>query len=206
VWTTGAKTGFGTARGTDSLVYTVGRGVATEMFHPRIDTPSVRTSQLLISDGETFTDREDREDREDRDTVHRTRVLDRRGLTYRVVNTDKDGDYRITKTYVTDPSSSTVLVDVRFRSLTGEPFDVYVLHDPALDNNGTDDRGRSRAGSLLAREPDMGSALVAYPALGRTSSGFQGVSDGWTDLADDHEMDWTYRAREPGNVVQTGHT
>jgi glucoamylase len=61
--------------------YTLGTGVATEMFYPRIDTPSVRNSQLVISDGSTFTDREDR------DTTHRTTVLDGRGLTYRVVNT-----------------------------------------------------------------------------------------------------------------------
>ncbi len=202
VWTDGAKTGFGTARGTQSRVwYTVGRGgSATELFYPRVDTPSVRESQLVISDGETFSDREDR------DTRHRVRVLDRRGLTYEVVNTDQDGDYRITKTFVTDPSRSTVLVDIRFESLSGEPYDVYLLHDPGLDNDGTDDRGGTRGATLFARQDGMGSTLATRPALTSTSSGYAGRSDGWTDLANDHTMDWTYTAAEPGNVVQLGRT
>ncbi len=202
VWTDGAKTGFGTARGVHSKVwYTLGRGgTATEMFYPRIDTPSVRESQLVVSDGTGFTDREDR------DTRHRVEVLDHRGLTYRVVNTDKDGDYRITKTFVTDPDFSTVLVDVRFVSLSGEPYDVYLLHDPGLGNDGADDRGGTRDHTLVARQDGLASTLATTPALTRTSSGYRGRSDGWTDLADDHAMDWTYTAPAPGNVVQTGRT
>ena len=208
VWTNGAKTGFGTAHtaARSKVWYTVGGGATTELFYPRIDTPSVRKSQLVISDGTTFTDREDR------DTRSRSRVLGGRGLTYRVVNTDKDGDYRIVKTYVTDPQRSSVVVDVRFESLTGDPYDVYVLHDPALDNDGTDDTARSRDGLLLAAQPgdaapsSMGSTLATEPALTDTSSGYQGTSDGWTDLADDHTLDWSYTASEPGNVVQVGRT
>ncbi len=200
-WTNGAKTGFGTARGLRSQVwYTLNAGKATEMFYPRIDTPSVRDSQLVVSDGRTFTDREDQ------DTTHRTRVLAGRGLTYRVTNTAKSGDYRIVKTYVTDPVRSTVLVNVRFVSLTGQPYDVYVLHDPALDNDGTDDTGHGQAATLLASQPGMGSAVATSPALIRVSSGYLGASDGWTDLRADHQMDWSYVAPEPGNVVQTGQT
>jgi glucoamylase len=201
VWTRGSKDGFGTARGLKSKVwYTLGTGVATEMFYPRIDTPSVRNSQLVISDGSTFTDREDR------DTTHRTTVLDGRGLTYRVVNTAKSGDYRIVKTYVTDPARSTVLVDIRFISLTGDPYQVYVLHDPALGDDGTDDTGGGTGATMLASQPGMGSAVAADPALTKISTGYLGVSDGWTDLRFDHTMDWTYVAPTPGNIVQTGET
>ncbi len=202
VWTDGAKTGFGTARGVDSKVwYTLGRnGTAGELFYPQLDTPSVRESQFVVTDGEGFTDREDT------DTWHRVRVLDDRGLTYEVVNTDKDGDYRLTKTFVTDPDRSTVLVDVRFESLSGEPYDVYLLHDPGLGNDGIDDRGDTRGRSLVARQAGLASTVTTRPALTRMSSGYAGTSDGWTDLADDHTMDWTYAAPEPGNVVQTGRT
>ena len=202
VWTNGSKTGFGTAYTArrSKVWYTLAGAAATELYYPRIDTPSVRKSQLVVSDGETFTDREDR------DTVPRAQVLDRRGLTYRLVNTDKDGDYRITKTYVTDPQRPTVLVDIRFESLTGEPYDVYLLHDPALGNDGTDDTARSRDGLLIAQQDGMGSTVATRPALTETSSGYQGASDGWADLAEDHQLDWTYRATEPGNVVQTGRT
>jgi glucoamylase len=201
LWTRGNKTGFGTARTLASKVwYTVGDGKATELFYPRIDTPSVRDSQLIVTDGQTFTDREDR------DTTHQTRVLPGRGLTYRVVNTAKSGRYRITKTFVTDPARSTVLVKIRFVSLTGRRYRVYVLHDPALGNDGTDDTGSGLHGTLLSAQSDIGSALAADPALTQTSSGYLGVSDGWTDLRTDHRMDWSYVAPTPGNVVQTGRT
>src|SRR5262249_44286063 len=43
-------------------------------------------------------------------------------------------------------------------------------------------------------------------ALGQSSSGYMGTSDGWTDLKTDHRMDWTYDAPQPGNVVQTART
>jgi glucoamylase len=200
-WTNGAKTGFGTARGVASKVwFTLANGRATEMFYPRIDTPSVRDSQLVVSDGATFTDREDI------DTRHRTRVLDGEGLTYRVVNTARSGDYRIVKTFVTDPARSTVLVDVRFVSLTGDPYQVYVLHDPALGDDGTDDTGGGPGVRLLASQQGIGSAVAASPAFTRTSTGYRGVSDGWTDLRFDHTMDWSYVAQTPGNIVQTGET
>ncbi len=200
-WTNGAKVGFGTSHTTDSKVwYTVSRGKATEMFYPRIDTPSVRDSLLVVSDGSTFTDREDR------DTRHRTRVQRGRGLTFQVVNTARSGDYRITKTFVTDPARDTLLVDVTFRSLTGEPYDVYVLHDPALGNDGSDDTARGSESAMLSSQADMGSAVVADPALTDVSSGYFGVSDGWTDLKRDHRLDWSYTAPEQGNVVQVART
>ena len=50
----------------------------------------------------------------------------------------------------------------------------------------------------------MASALVASTGFARTSSGFVGVSDGWTDLEDDRQMDWSYDSAPDGNVLQTG--
>ncbi len=200
-WVTGDKDGFGTARGTASKVwYTLNSGTLSEVYYPRIDTPSTRDTSLLVTDGATFTDREGR------DTVHSVRLLDSRALVYQQVNRARSGRYVITKTYVTDPATSTVLVDVTFRSLTGRPYQVYVLHDPALTMTGNDDTGRSGGGGLLASDASTGSALLASPALGRTSSGYAGVSDGWTDLRSDHRMDWSYRAPRLGNVVQTART
>ncbi len=50
----------------------------------------------------------------------------------------------------------------------------------------------------------MASALVAAPAFTRTSNGFVGTSDGWTDLASDRTLDWSYDSAPDGNVLQTG--
>jgi len=119
------------------------------------------------------------------------------------VNTARSGRWRITKTYVTDPARSAVLVDVTFESLTGRPYQLYVLCDPALSNTGDDDRGERRGNALVAFDAANASALMSAPSLGRASTGFQGVSDGWTDLRADHRLDWTYdSAAQPGNVVQ----
>ena len=70
-------------------------------------------------------------------------------LTYRLVNTAKSGAWRITKTFVTDPARSTVLEDVRFESLTGKEYQLYLLHDVALSMTGNDDTGRTGTGGAL---------------------------------------------------------
>jgi glucoamylase len=200
-WVTGDKDGFGTARGTASKVwYTLHGGELSEIYYPRIDTPSTRDTQLVVSDGRTFTDREST------DTTHEVRLLDSQSLTYQQIDRAKSGDYVITKTYVTDPQRSTVLVDIDFRSLTGHRYQVYVLHDPALTMTGNDDTGTTQQGALVATDGTNSDAVLASSGFRKTSSGYQGTSDGWTDLATDHQMDWTYTADQPGNVVQTGLT
>jgi glucoamylase len=200
-WVTGDKDGFGTARGTASKVwYTLHRGELSEIYYPRIDTPSTRDTQLVVTDGGTFTDRENR------DTIHRVRLLDARSLSYQQIDRAKSGKYLITKTYTTDPARSTVLVDIRFQSLTGHPYRVYVLHDPALSMTGNNDTGGTLAGALVASDGTSSDAVVASSGFAKTSSGYLGTSDGWRDLAADHHMDWTYTAAQPGNVVQTGAT
>src|ERR1044071_747544 len=110
-WAPGDKDGFGTARGVRSKVwYTLRDGELSEIYYPRIDTPSTRDTQLIVSDGSTFTDAERTA------TTHRVRLLDAKSLVYQQIDRAKSGKYVITKTYVTDPLRSTVLVNIRFRS------------------------------------------------------------------------------------------
>ncbi|HEY0487617.1 MAG TPA: glycoside hydrolase family 15 protein [Mycobacteriales bacterium] len=198
-WSPGDKDGFGTAVGaTGSKVwYTLNDGTLSEVYHPRIDTPATRDTQLVVSDGATFSDREDQA------TTHLTQLVDRDALVYRQVDTARSGDYRITKTYVTDPARSAVLVDVLFESLSGHPYDVYVLHDVGLGLNADDDTGHH---GMLATDGVQSSAVLASTGYTKTSSGYADRSDGWTDLRDDHRMDWSYDATARGNVVQLGRT
>jgi len=199
-WNEGDKDGFGTAVGTASKVwYTLADGELTDVYYPRIDTPSIRDSQFVVTDGATFTDREDS------DSTHLVTLLRPDSLTYRITNTAKSGAWRITKTFVTDPARSSVLADVQFESLTGKEYQLYLLHDVALSMTGNDDTGATGdGGSLLSSDGTNASAVVTSPELGKTSSGYLGTSDGWTDLASDHQMDGKYDATTPGNVVQTG--
>jgi glucoamylase len=200
-WAAGDKDGFGTSRTSRSKVwYTLNDGALTEVFFPRIDTPATRDTQLVVSDGTTFVDREDE------DTDREVHLIRARSPVYRQVNTAKSGKYRITKTYVTDPRRSAVLVDIRFEALSGGPYTVYVLHDVGLGLNANDDTGRSADAGLLASDDVLSSAVLASTGFAKTSSGYLDRSDGWTDLKDDRRMDWSYTARERGNVVQLGET
>jgi glucoamylase len=200
-WTPADKDGFGTAAGTTSKVWdTLSDGELTEVYYPDLGTPAVRDLQLVISDGRTFVDTE-------RDaTTHSVRLLDRRSLLYRQIDTARSGRYRIVKTYATDPARNTLLIRVRVVSLTGRPLHVYVLHDPSLSNDGNDDSGTTRGRDLLVQDAKAGGALVGAPRFRATSNGYLGTSDGLTDLRDDFRMDWHYADAPAGNVVQTART
>jgi glucoamylase len=200
-WTPADKDGFGTATSLTSKVWhTLEQGELTEVYYPDLGTPAVRDLQLVVSDGKTFAERE-------RDaTDHHVELVDQRSLTYRQIDTAKSGRYRIVKTYVTDPARNALLIDVRFQSLDGHAYKVFALLDPALSNDGNDDSGTTAHGALLTSDAKAGSALVADPAFGRTSTGYLDSSDGWTDLRDDFRMDWTYRDSPSGNVAQTAET
>ena len=67
---------------------------------------------------------------------------------------------------------------------------------------GDDDTGSTQSGALVATDGTDSDAVLASSGFRKTSSGYQGQSDGWTDLASDHQMDWTYTAGQPGNVVR----
>jgi glucoamylase len=85
-WVTGDKDGFGTAQGTTSKVwYTLNSGELSEIYYPRIDTPSTRDTQLVVTDGRTFTDRETT------DTIHQIRLLDAQSLIYQQTGRAQSG-------------------------------------------------------------------------------------------------------------------
>ena len=201
IWTEADKDGFGTATTLRSNTWlTLDDGRLTEVYYPNLGTPAVRDLQLIVSDGRSFTEREQDS------TTQRVRLLDPRSLSYRQVNTDRDGLYRIVKTYTTDPARSSVLVHVEFHALTRRKLSLYVLHDPALSNNGDDDSGASQAGGLVAWDDSAASALLTDARFRRTSSGFLGRSDGWTDLRADERMNRAHEIARGGNVVQTART
>ncbi|MGH3756942.1 glycoside hydrolase family 15 protein [Actinophytocola sp.] len=188
------KEAFGTTHGgAESPVwFTLGGGRMTEVFYPDLSTPAVRDLQLVVTDGQTFTERA-------QDVDVRTEPVSNHGLTFRQVATGTG--WQAETTYVTDPRRASVLVDVTLRSQ--RPLQAYVLYDPALSREGNDDSGTSGT-ELVASDAATTSALVAEGGFAATSTGYLGTSDGWTDLADDHTMDWTYGNAGPGNVVQTG--
>ena len=203
-WRSGDKDGIGTSLGRTSKVwYTLTDGTMSETYYPAADTPNVRDLGFVVSDGSTSSQRETD------GTTQRVELADPTSLTYRQITTDDGGRWRITKTYVTDPERPTVVMDVSFESLSGEPFSLYALYDPSLAGTAAGDSGSGTAGALLASDTHLAdrpvaSALVSSTGFAATSTGYAGSSDGWTDLADDHDLDATYDSAGPGNIVQTG--
>src|SRR4051812_18997999 len=202
-WTTGNKQGLGTSVGTDSKVwYTLSDGGLSEVYYPSGDRANVRSLEFAVTDGTSFVDRESQ------DTAHAVTLDDSRSLTYTQVNTAKSGRYRITKTYVTDPARDTTLMRVTFEPLVAGSYRLFALYDPALANSSRHDsatrRGTGTDVALLAQDGSVASALVSSAGFTRTSNGFVGTSDGWTDLASDKTLDWDYDSAPDGNVLQTG--
>jgi glucoamylase len=197
LWTAGNKDGFGTSTTLGSKVwYTLGGGELTEVYYPDLGTPAVRDLQFVVTDGQSWIERRE-------DAGHAVGLTDSRSLSYQQVNADPQGRFRITKTYTTDPSRSVLLMRVHFESLTKQPLHLYLLYDPSLSGNGDDDSGSTAGTALVASDADAASALVAAPAFTKTSSGYLGASDGWSDLSTDLKMDWKYTSAPDGNVVQT---
>jgi glucoamylase len=200
-WLPADKAGFGTSRtAAGTAWFTLEGGELSEVYYPRVDTPSFRDLQFVVTDGHSFAEQERTS------TIQRTQLADPRSLTYRQVNTDLHGRWRLTKTYVTDPRASTVAVQVRFESLTGRKYQVYALADPSLSNDGTHDSGSCSPAQMLTSDGHMASAILAQPALRGTSCGYQGTSDGWSDLSQHFRMQWHYASAPNGNVVETGRT
>src|SRR4051794_36310495 len=197
-WAPADKHGFGTARALRSNVWvTLRRAELSEVYYPDLRTPSLRSLEFVVSDGPHV----------DRDTGPgvRPHVKSLGGLTY--LQTTRTSRWVLQKTWITDSRRPTVLARVRFTSLTGKPLHVFVLVDPAPGDDGNDDTGASLAHELVASDDTTASAIAAKPRLRRTTSGYAGsASDPWTDLQGDGDLDATYDATQPGNVVQAART
>jgi glucoamylase len=135
-WTTGNKLAVGASAGVDSKVwFTAAKGVTSEVFYPRLDIPNMEDMQYVVTDGSTFVDLE-------RDaTIHVISMPAERALEYTIKNTDKrpSPKYRITNTYIADPSRDTLLIRTRFQSLDGGAYRLYLHANPSIAGGGAND-------------------------------------------------------------------
>ena len=203
-WLPANKTGFGTSYTTASNVwFTLEGGRLSEVYYPRIDTPSVRNLDFVVTDGQSFAVQA-------QDASTFTRLVNPESLTYQIVNTDTANRWRLTTTFVTDPSRATLLINVEFTSLNGQPYQLYAVYQPQLNNPMVEaplnESGITQGAALLASDAQMqvASALVASPAFTETSNGYLGTSDGGTDLSRHYQLTAQYSSAPNGTVVQTG--
>jgi glucoamylase len=128
---------------------------------------------------------------------------------FRLVNTCRDGRYRIEKQIVTDPQRDTVLQQVHFIAQKGELSDyrLHVLLAPHLGNQGggntawVDDFEGTPL--LFAQRKGDALALACSAPWVKRSVGYVGSSDGWQDLKAHKQMTWEYTRAENGNVALT---
>jgi glucoamylase len=214
-WTTGNKLAVGTsAEKTSKVWFTVANGITSEVFYPRLDIPNMQDMQYIITDGSTFVDLE-------RDaTNHEISMPDEKALEYTVTNTDKRATpkYKITNTYITDPSRDTLLLRTRFQSLDGNSYRLSLLENPSMAGGGSNDNGGWDGTNLAlmssGTETLFGSSTTVVSALKIASpndfvaheNGYSGVaSDCLVELRQDKALKNQFdNIASNGNVVQCG--
>ncbi|MDF5710355.1 MAG: glycoside hydrolase family 15 protein [Nostoc sp. S4] len=204
-WTHASKDGVGTAYSTSSRVwFTIWNGIVTEVYYPTVDRPQIRDLQYLVSDGKSFFHEEQR------DLESKMEFMWTDGLGYRITNSDPQGRYAVIKEVIADPHLSCIL---QYTKLTGErefisQLQLYALCAPHLEVGGRGNNGYAvEVGGyhiLTAEKKGTWLALGATIPFKRLSCGYVGESDGWTDLADNFQMDWEFDSALDGNLALTG--
>ncbi len=126
-----------------------------------------------------------------------------------LVNTCRDGRYRIEKQILTDPHRDTVVQRLRFIAQQGalSGYHLHVLLAPHLGNQGAGNTGWvdefGGAPLLFAQRNGNALALACSAAWKMRSVGYVGSSDGWRDLKAHKQLTWEYTRAENGNIALT---
>jgi glucoamylase len=201
-WTSSAKTGVGTALSSKSHVwFTLSHGIFNEIYYPRIDQACIRDMGLIVTDGADFFSEEKR------NADSKVHWLADGVPGFRLVNTCRDGRYRMEKQIVADPHRDTVLQQVRFIPQQGimSSYRLHVLLAPHLGNQGGGNTAWvdefEGTPLLFAQRDGDALALACSAPWKKRSVGYVGSSDGWQDLKAHKQMTWEYTRAENGNVA-----
>ncbi|MBI1390596.1 MAG: glucan 1,4-alpha-glucosidase [bacterium] len=204
-WTRSDKDAVGCAYAASSTAwFTLSAGILNEVYYPTIDRPQIRDMQYLVTDGETFFHDERRH------LTSTVEALAPHALGYRLINSDPGGRYRIVKEIIADPHYPCILTRTRLEGDADQltRLRLFVLLAPHIEVGGGQNNGNvvDLAGRriLTANKKGTWLALGASVPFKRCSCGFVGASDGWTDLANNYEMDWEFDNAENGNIALTG--
>src|SRR5579875_612081 len=138
-WTSSRKDTVSTAYAASSRVwFTLSHGTLNEIYYPTIDRPQTRDMELLFSDGESFVHEEKR------DFEYDFHYIDNDALAVRVVASDLNGRYTVTKEFISDPHHPVVLMNVK---VSGDEeilsrLKCYALLAPHLDGGGAGNSAR----------------------------------------------------------------
>jgi glucoamylase len=203
-WTSAAKTGVGTAIGSDShLWFTLSHGIVTEVFDAFVDQACLRGMGFVVTNRKDFLS----DELHDADST--VSYIAEGVPAFEMENRCRSNRYKIAKTVLSDPRRSVLLQDTRFTALRGniKDYSLYLLAAPHLGNQGQDNtawldefKGMSM---LFARRAGYALAIACSTPWLACSAGFAGTSDGRLDLEQHKQMVWNYDRAEGGNVVLT---
>jgi glucoamylase len=205
-WASAAKQAVGTSNTPESKIwFTLQGGMLTEVFYPQVDTANVNVLQFVVVNPKTKKVETERDD-----ANHKIKVLRPDSLSFQQINTAKSGEWKIEKSYTTDPERSTISIQVFFDT-DNKDLSLYLFYDPSLNNSGMHDTAWNDGETLLAQEKNIASALaitsvpfgegISKPIL-QISNGFYQVSDGFEQLKRDGKIIAGYSRAENGNVTQ----
>lgn len=218
VWAYAGKTGIGTsyeqytngaysdsgATGTVSKVwFSIAQGVLTETMYGLIHEAQLKELQFFIK-GSDFLD----EEKKDTESTTEYLATDAQGrpqsLAYKITNKDKSGQYEIEKHFFTDPDSQSLMMRVQFRALADD-ITPYVYVNPAVANTGSNDSVAYSNHSWTATDGDSSMTLKTSAQVVQSTVGFEGVSDGITELKKSGSLGTTYTTTgaAKGNVAFT---
>ncbi|MBK8810945.1 MAG: hypothetical protein IPN69_09470 [Acidobacteria bacterium] len=229
-WATAGKQGVGTSASLESKVwFTLAQGVMTEVYYPDVTVANIHLLQFVVVDPKTK-----KVETEQDDAVHQVKVLRVDSLSFQQVNTSKSGNWKITKTYTTDPVNNSVLIDVRFETRI-KGLRLYFQFDPSIKNSGMKDKGygplmqlkvdieaertsatnggvkttrRSGSGTVSSgfgvEDDGIAAALYFTSDVEEWISGYKGKSDGLDQLRKNGRIVDSYSEATSGNVVQMG--
>jgi glucoamylase len=218
-WENAGKQGIGTALSEKSKVwFTLQGGSLTEVFYPTADKANVQVLQFIVFNSKTGKVETERED-----AIHKIVPLTPEknpkakgyhsqssyALEFTQINIAKSGKWQISKTYITDPNSDVVLIDVKFKQKDSDLV-LYVYYNPSLNNSGMSDNAWTDDGVLMANDGNIFSALAfshkeKIPSpnqFEKNSNGFSGVNDGLIELKKNRKINLDFQKVENGNVVQ----
>jgi glucoamylase len=196
-WASAGKQGVGTSNTLESKVwFTLQGGALTEVFYPTVDMPNVHLLEFVVVNPSSR-----KVETEGEDTNSHVRVLSPRALSFCQINRAENDEWKIIKTYTTDPHRNTVLIDVQFET-RNKALALYVYFDPSLNNSGMHDSAWTQGDALLANEADKFSALLVSGGFAKATNGFYQISDGLDQLKRSGRILAAYAGAENGNVAQ----
>lgn len=199
-WTSSDKDLVGTALGSSRLWFTLGRGIVNEVYYPRIDIPQIRDLGFIVADDAGFWVEIKRLNAYQ---IHTPAI----GIPLPTI-THCHPRFTLTLRICPDPDRDVLRLQVDLDGDAG--LRPYLLLAPHLGGTGWHNRARTslhRGRRMLsAWQGPFALALLGVDAdyndaLGASSAGYVGESDGWQDFARHGRMTWHHSEAGPGNVA-----